>query len=133
MTDACASANASKSPATQISSGVANQAILILEVAVRMYIWVFALAITLFLGVRWGILADVTAPPGPAFGWGWRFSKSVGTLILLYNVIYLVELAALRLFIPQPRPGRYDLAARPGKDLLRACGLAILTKARYQA
>src|SRR5438105_4409367 len=119
----------------RFDQGIAMQGVLILEVFVRMVIWALALAITIQVGTPW-IKAMGAAWPqwGGSFRAAWQFSAALAKLIVLYNVVYLMELFVLRLLVPRPRSGRFSLASgRLDATLFYSCLLGILTKARYRA
>ncbi len=107
---------------------------LVLDGFVRLTIWYssLALAVGLFTWFdRWPAESLVGATYAQAWVWGQR----LGEVILLFNLCYVAHLVVLRLFIPTPKPGRYEMG--PGKkldrQLLWSALIATLTKARYQA
>lgn len=107
---------------------------LVLDGFIRLLIWYSSLAMAVGLFTwfeRW--------PQGPLVGatydQAWVWGARLGEVILLFNVCYLAHLVVLRLLIPTPKPGRYEIG--PGKkldrQLLWASLIATLTKARYEA
>lgn len=110
------------------------QAFLVLDIFIRLLIWSSALTITLTLLTRfklWPAAGITDARLSAAWDWGQAFS----TAILMYNVAYAAILVVLRLPIPTPREGRYEM--KPGgkldRQLIWSALIAILTKARYEA
>ncbi len=123
-----------KSTASTPDARIGIQAYLVLDVFVRLIIW--SVAFTTATAVmsafnRW--------PSPPIIGadvWtAWTWSQAITLWMLLFNVAYIAALVILKLALPNPREGRYEL--RPGSkldpQLIRAALISVLTKARYEA
>jgi acetyltransferase-like isoleucine patch superfamily enzyme len=105
------------------------QGLLLLEMGVRLWTWMAALVATLYLAMRFDLLAPFQ-PPDFRMG---RAAWNLATLVLVFNASYLMVILLIRALIPQPRPGRYSLADRvPDRALLWSSLIAIITKTRYQ-
>lgn len=110
------------------------QGILLLDVAGRLMIWSASLAFT-----TWAFTALHAWPRASlanadlAVAWVWGFM--LNWWVLLYNVVYVAMLIALRAMIPTPREGRYALKPGewPDRQLVWSALIAVLTKARYEA
>ncbi|MEE8169908.1 MAG: DapH/DapD/GlmU-related protein [Phycisphaerae bacterium] len=113
--------------------GPGIQFVLILDVALRLLIWCACLTVAACLTTRW---------TGPlAFSWSglsqwgttWSWAMRAALFVLLFNAAYVVALVVLQLVVRRPRHGHYSLSgALPDVNLLYACVLALLIKARYQ-
>lgn len=108
---------------------------LFLDLFVRLFIWGWALILTIVtfaaLGgwPRHAFPAAATDFQGVAV-WVWATTR----FIILFNVFYVLVLLVLRLITPTPREGRYSTVTRvPDRQVLFACLIAVLTKARLQA
>jgi len=109
------------------------QFLLVIDVGVRVLIWFASLALALFVVGRY---AGWPQTAGSRLG---ELSVAAGValrivyVIALFNVAYLLWLIALRLLVPNPRPGTYSIVG-PDFDpsLIRMSMLWVLTKARYQ-
>jgi len=131
-TDATPDSTLKTSP--PMNPSVAIQFLLLLDAGVRLLIWSGAAAITLFIAARYDLWTWHAWSDLHSFAAAWALSQRLGHFVMIFNAAYLLELAALRLLIPRPKPGRYSLAGkRPDVNLLCSCLLAVLTKARYQA
>ena len=105
---------------------------LLLDLAVRLFVWGNALTLTLIAFNAWQ--AWPASPLGAAPLDVWHTVRRVTEFVLLFNAIYVLELVVLRLLVPTPREGRYRLTDRvPPRPVLYSTLLATLTKARYQA
>lgn len=107
---------------------------LILDAGMRLFIWAAAFASTTALFTRYGLWPGhsiIGANLPEAGAWSWALIKWV----VVYNLFYVALLVLLRLPIPTPREGRYELV--PGKipdlQLIWSCLIATLTKARFEA
>jgi carbonic anhydrase/acetyltransferase-like protein (isoleucine patch superfamily) len=111
----------------------ALQGFLLLDVIVRLFIWstAFVLTTAAFTAlVAWPERGLLDTDLRSAAQWGWRGA----VWIILFNLIYVAELAVLRLPIPTPREGRYATnVRRPDRQVLWSCLVALLTKARLEA
>ncbi len=114
------------------------QAFLVLDLSVRTVIWASSMVFTvLAIGAlgAWPGQGVVGVTSGVVWKWGGVFA--VG--LVLYNLIYVAELLLLRLPIPTPKQGVYSTINPPDfrkpadRQLLYACLIALLTKARYEA
>jgi len=110
------------------------QALLLLDIVVRLKIWSLAIALTIVAFTALGAW-----PEGNPIGGEWRVAAAwagrTARWVLLFNVIYVAELVILRLLIPTPKEGRYTAGpgAKMDRQLIWSSLLGILTKARYQA
>lgn len=106
---------------------------LALDVFVRVFLWCTTLAFTA------STFTALNAWPQDSLvraDWSstWRWSWTLGRFILLFNIIYVLELVLLRLPIPTPKEGIYPTMRRtPNREVLWSCLVAVLTKARAQA
>ncbi|MBK8268149.1 MAG: hypothetical protein IPK83_07500 [Planctomycetes bacterium] len=109
------------------------RAFLALDAVVRLALWAGSLSLTTacitWLG-DWPTTSLVRADFRTAFQWFGTFTQ----FAFLFNVWYVLLLIVLRLPIPTPKQGKYSL--KPGKppdrQLVWACFIASLTKARYE-
>ncbi|MBU0641256.1 MAG: hypothetical protein KKB50_20550 [Planctomycetes bacterium] len=126
---AAASVGSSRRP----DLGGALRTFLGIDIAVRLFIWSTALALATAAYTALGAWPEgslIGADLGQAWHWGQRLTGWV----VLFNLIYVLELIVLRLPIPTPKEGRYPTTERkPNMQLLWSCLVAVLTKARYQA
>lgn len=123
----------SRTPTASADSRHSLQAFLLLDVFVRLFIWSLSLTITATVMNRLNLWPS--APPWHAT-WAvyWEWSQAISLAILLFNIAYVAILVALRIPIPNPREGRYELRGRRiDLQLIRAAFAAIITKARYEA
>jgi len=111
----------------------ALQGFLVLDVIVRLLMWstAFALATAILIAMPIGF-------PSLPHELSWRIVTGWGLAaalwIVLFNAVYVIELVVLRLFVPTPREGRYATnTRRPDRQVLWACLIALLTKARLDA
>lgn len=117
---------------------VALQGFLMLDGALRMFIWGSSLAFAFMLANTLGWWPQ-EGPFGatPAIAWAW--GGAVVKWVVLVNLIYVTELMLMRLPIPSPKPGIYstikppDIRTQTGRQLIYSCMIALLTKARYEA
>lgn len=112
----------------------AMQGFLLLDMLVRLFVWASALALACaaFTALRWWPKGSLV---GADLAVAWQWGGALTRWIILYNLAYVAILVLLRLPCPKPRPGRYSTAAgaKPDRQLLWSCLLAVLTKARLQA
>jgi acetyltransferase-like isoleucine patch superfamily enzyme len=107
---------------------------LFLEGFVRLFLWYSSFAFTMAI---FGALRDWPGQPliGGSLGDAWKWGEALSQLVLIYNVVYLTELLVLRLPIPSPKEGEYDLS--PGRPfdvrLVWTALISIIVRARYQA
>lgn len=114
------------------------QAFLLLDMLARVVIWgsSIAFATMVMTAMNWWPATGLVGA-GPAEAWAW--GGAIVRWTLLFNMIYVAELALLRLPIPQPKEGIYstvnppDIRTHRGRQLLWSCMIAVLTKARYEA
>lgn len=110
------------------------QLFVLLDGVVRLFIWWSSIALTVALFTclkRWPATPLIGADLDTAWLWGGK----LGQWVILYNLIYVAHLVVLRLPIPTPKEGRYEMGRgkRLDRQLICASFLATLTKARYQA
>lgn len=107
---------------------------LFLEGFVRLFLWYSSFAFTVAIFGALGNWPDPALLRRGLYG-AWKWGEALSQLVLIYNVVYLVELLVLRLPIPSPKEGEYDL--RPGRPfdvrLVWAMFISIIVRARYQA
>lgn len=114
------------------------QAFLLLDMLARVVIWgsSIAFATMVMTAMKWWPATGLVGA-GPAEAWAW--GGAIVRWTLLFNMIYVAELALLRLPIPQPKQGIYstikppDIRTHRGRQLIWSCLIAVLTKARYEA
>jgi hypothetical protein len=109
------------------------QLFILLDAFVRLMIWASSLAFTAAIYTaldRWPKVNIVGAHLPAAWLWTQTFTQ----IVLTFNTIYILHIIVLRLLIPTPRNGRYDIG--PGKptdrQLVWSALIATLTKARYE-
>lgn len=109
-------------------------AFLALDTFVRLGLWSGSLAITTALFTQWGMW-PTSSLVGAKMGLAWEWSQVLSKWVLLYNVVYVALLVVLRLPIPTPREGRYELRAGqpPDRQVFWSALIAVLTKARHEA
>lgn len=127
-----ATATAEERAATPRDLTTGLRLLLLLDVAVRLFIWSTALGLTLW------IMSHISPPPpltaSMSFENSIRWGGTAVRFALLYNGVYLVLLLLLRLITPTPREGRYPVGgSRLDRQLVYASVLSCLTKARMQA
>jgi len=109
-------------------------AFLLLDVWVRMALWSTSLGLATAL-----MTALETWPSGSPLagdlGLTMLWARRLGQWVVVFNVIYLLELLLVRLLIPTPKEGIYSTSqpGLPDRQLIWVALLAVLTKARYQA
>jgi len=105
---------------------------LMLDAATRLVLWGGALSLTLAVFCilsAWPVGSPATGGLRAAWLWG----VAAVRFVVLFNVFYVLGLVLLRLPVPTPREGRYELRGRwPGRQVFWSCLVAVLTKARYQ-
>src|SRR6185295_16412553 len=103
---------------------------LVLDFAVRLQIWSFALAATCAVFTALDLWPRETIV-NASFATAWHWAGRVTPGILLFNSWYVVALILLRLIVPTPKEGRY--AVRPGapldRSIIYSVLVSILTKA----
>lgn len=108
--------------------------VLLLDVNVRLLVWGTALALTLYLGGQWSLFPRAETWGLREWGDALHIARRAALLIVVFNLIYLLVLMALRLLVPTPRPGRYNLRrAFLSFNLLSAGLLGTLSRARAHA
>lgn len=109
------------------------QLFLVLDGLVRLFVWSSSIAFTV------AIFTYLDAWPGrtivgadlPA---AWVWTRKLTDMVLLFNVLYVVHLIVLRLLIPTPKEGRYEIGQGQSvsRQVLWSALIATLTKARYE-
>lgn len=135
---ASAPAVGSPSAAKPTDPCLSLQAFLVLDMFARVVIWgsSIAFATMAMTALKWWPPTSLVGA-GPAEAWEW--GGAIIRWTILFNMIYVAELALLRLPIPQPKQGIYstinppDIRTHRGRQLLWSCMIAVLTKARYEA
>ena len=106
---------------------------LVLDLAVRLFIWSAALVLTTAACTALGAWPERSII-GADLALAWRWGLCLAGWVALFNVFYVVILLVLRLPIPTPKEGRYSgIDRRLHPQLVWSCLLAVLTKARYGA
>ena len=112
---------------------VGVQLLLLLDVYVRLTLWVAAMSITLLVMAQTQAMRTLSWDSLMTFGEVWTFAHVLTQFILLFNVAYLLALVVLRAITPRPSRGFYKLRGIPNINLLFSGLSGILTKARYHA
>lgn len=130
------SAVANQPPPMNMNVGL--QFFLILDMMIRLLIWSTSLAFTCAIFSRFGLWRPFPII-GASLGEAWQWAMTLSNWIVLFNMIYVAELILLRALVPTPRTGVYP-TNRPlkmtdprARQLIYACFLGVLTKARYEA
>jgi len=107
---------------------------LILDATVRLLLWGGSLALATGLFTSLG-LWPAGGLVGASLRHAWDWACILMQWIIAYNLVYVVLLILVRLPIPTPREGRYELVPGriPDRQLVWSCLLATLTKARFEA
>src|SRR5438034_9673119 len=129
---AAASGDQGVSMGTSRDPRVSIQLLLLLDAGIRVFIWSTSLAITMFVGVRYGGWATFPWSRLGEFAVAWGIAQRFVHMTALFNVAYVVLLAGLGMLVPRPRVGRYSMAARLNRNVIFMSFLWVLTKARYQ-
>ncbi len=117
--------------ATDTSLGI--QALLVVDVLVRLFVWAAAMTFTLVMMGTFSSARTLTWDSLWTWGGAWRFASTSTNFFLLFNAAYLGVLIVLRFLIPIPERGMYRLVGVPDKNLLFSALSGILTKARHYA
>jgi len=108
------------------------QGFLVLDGIVRLFIWSNSFMLTFAVFTRLDAWPEFS-PIGTGWNqiWLWKLTH----LVLLYNVFYVAHLVVLRLPIPLPKEGRYEIGTgkKLDRQLIYSALIGILTKARYEA
>lgn len=113
------------------------QGFLLLDALARLFIWSVAVALTCALFTALHAWPPRT-PVGADLGTAWAWSGFAARWIVVFNVAYVIVLLLMRLPIPCPAEGHYAttgqlrIFSRRDRQLVWACLVAIITKARYQ-
>jgi len=110
------------------------QILLLVDGLLRLFIW--SCPITLTAAVFTACDAWPTQHYiGADFATAWLVTRKLTHMVLLYNVFYVLLLVLIRLLIPTPQEGIYEVGAgkRTSRQLLYAAVISTLTKARYEA
>jgi len=110
------------------------QALLFLDAVVRLFVWWSPLALTAAAFAHWR-LWPAGSPLDGDLRTAWAWGQAAGQFAVVYNLLYVAHLLALRWPIPTPREGSYRCVPgeRPDRQLLYSALLSTLTKARMQA
>ncbi len=107
---------------------------LVLDGVVRLFIWWSSAALAVAFFTWCGAWPDRSLI-GADLATAWLWGGKLGQLAIIYNLIYVAELVILRLPIPLPKEGCYEMG--PGKkvdrQLIYSALIGALTKARYEA
>ena len=107
---------------------------MLLDGFVRLTLWYssIAFAIALFTSLDgWPEVPIIRADLSAA----WRWGQALSQLVLLYNLVYLLEILVLRLLLPRAKEGEFSLQAGQRLDhaLLWMALSTTLLRARYEA
>lgn len=110
------------------------QAYLLLDGWLRLTLWGTAIALTsaVFTALNlWPERSLIGADWWEAAAW----MRRIGHWVILFNVVYVAELLVLRMLIPTPKEGRYSTTSmgKLDRQIIWACLVGVLTKARYEA
>lgn len=120
-----------KAEAIDPSAGI--QALLVVEIVMRMFIWGGAMALSVVLMARSAGVRSITWGSVQSIGGAVHLTWELIAFIVIFNVAYLLILAGVRAVIPRPKRGIYKLAGELDINLFYSGLSGILTKARYQA
>jgi len=116
-----------------LNHSAALQLLLVLDIWVRTMIWGVALAVTLLVMSRTTFVRSLSWNVLTTWGGAWAFAMTLTNSILLFNVAYILTLAAIRLPLPRPRSGVHRTGKSANRSVILSGLLAVLTKARFQA
>ncbi len=106
--------------------------VMILDISVQLTMWGVALALTVILFNAAGLWPG-ESPFGAHRHVVARWAVVICWAIIMYNLIFILEIVLLRLFIPTPPEGHYPTGEGANKKaLFCAMFLGMLTKARYK-
>jgi hypothetical protein len=107
---------------------------LLLDVWVRLMIWGTSLGLTTAAFGALGAWPEGN-PLAGHFAVTMTWARRIGLWVLLFNLVYVLELVVLRLMLPMPREGVYSTRRRglPDPQLIKTCLIGVLTKARLEA
>lgn len=104
-----------------------------LDIAARLFIWSTAFALTTAAFTALGAWPE-DGIIGADLRRAWLWGQHLGGWIVLFNLVYVLELIVLRLPIPTPKEGRYSTTeCSLNRQILWSCLVGLLTKARYEA
>ncbi|MGQ9649728.1 MAG: acyltransferase [Phycisphaerae bacterium] len=105
---------------------------LLADLWVRLMLWSTSLGLTTAVMTAlqaWPSGSPLAGDLGVTLLW----ARRIGQWVILFNVVYLLELLVVRLPIPTPKEGIYSTKGLPNRQLVWVTLLGVLTKARYQA
>src|SRR5262245_41731764 len=102
--------------ATDTSLGI--QALLVVDVFVRLFIWAAAMTVTLVVMGKFSIARTLTWDSLWTLSGAWRFASTITNFFLLFNAAYLAALIVLRFLVPLPERGMYRLVGVAGENVL---------------
>lgn len=114
------------------NSSAGIQFLLVLDIWIRTMIWAAAFGATLLIMSRTDLFRSLSWDTVSHWGGAWVVATTATNFILLFNVVYILTLVAVRLPFPRPRSGVYRTDRPLDWNLLLAAFLAVLTKARFQ-
>ena len=123
-------AAATKKP-QNLSAGL--QLLLVLDIWIRTMIWAVALSVTLLVMSRTRFARTLSWDALTTWGGAWACATTLTNFILLFNVVYILTLVALRLPLPTPQRGVLRMNGSLNWNLILSGFLAVLTKARFHA
>jgi carbonic anhydrase/acetyltransferase-like protein (isoleucine patch superfamily) len=105
----------------------------LLDGFIRLTVWASSLAFTAAVLTYSGAWPQENIVGG-GLSQAWRWTQALANAVLLFNFFYILHLVVLRLLIPTPKAGSYEIG--PGKtvdrQLVWSALVATLTKARYE-
>jgi hypothetical protein len=101
------------------------------DLFVRLKIWTLTFIATTVLFTRLGWWPNAT-PAGASWHLAAAWADCLAWWVLIFNVVYAAVLILLRLMIPTPKEGTYEVE-KLNLQLVWATLCGMLTKARYQA
>jgi acetyltransferase-like isoleucine patch superfamily enzyme len=114
------------------NSSAGLQALLLLDIWFRTMIWAVALSVTLMVMSRANLARSLTWDALMSWSGAWHLATSLTNFILLFNVVYLLELIFAALPLPKPQRGVHRLEGSLNGQVVIACIRAVITKARFQ-
>ncbi len=110
----------------------ALQLLLVLDIWVRTMIWAIALSITLLVMSRTRFARSLSWDALTTWTGAWAFATTLTNFVLLFNVVYILTLVAIRLPLPSPQRGVHRMDGSLNWNVILGSLLAVLTKARFQ-
>ena len=105
-----------------------------LDLTLRLLMWSSSLALATG-ALTWMHLWPQQSLLGDGLPGAWAWSQRLTLWVVLFNIAYVAELVIFRLLVPTPKEGRYAIFSGilPNRQVIWACLIGLLTKARYEA